>query len=278
MRRGINIRKQKRIELNKSNKKSIQILSILIAILIICITIYLFFIQNIFIKKNLEKDRLFFSILNEHVPFSLNKIILFSSATAQTDSVNQGLSLNISNYCDIGIYLNNSDKENTSIKSLSINNIEINSPELGTPFLYKKRIDDLGNCSFNDAEIIGNEFTFNIVESTNDINYDNYELLNDGSTPISLGFYNQDIKQGFLTDNTEISYNGTLLKTALIPQSSLSCNISFTINITTNTDKEYLCNVNFAIPFEDEEGLMYDTGYATKEYTANETNNFIRIK
>ena len=82
--------------------------------------------------------------------------------------------------------------------------------------------------------IINDEFYFNIIEYTETLNYANYELLNDGSTPISLGFYNKDIKKGFLTSNAQISYNGTLLKSTLIPQTSLNCNVSFTINIITN--------------------------------------------
>ena len=150
MRRGIDVRKKKRIKIKESNKKSFKLLVLLIAILIVCTLIYIFFIQNIFINKIFEKDTVNFSSLNENIPFSLNKIILFSSATATSDSINQSLSLDISQYCDIGIYLNNADKQNTSIKSLYINDISVSSPEIGTPYLYKKRISDLGKSSFND--------------------------------------------------------------------------------------------------------------------------------
>ena len=278
MRRGINIRKKKRIALNESNKKSIKILSLLILILIICMTIYFFFVQGIFIKKNFEDDSTDFSNLNKNIPFNINKIILFSSATAETDTVNQHLSLDISGYCDIGIYLNNLDKENTSIKSLSINNIKISSPELGTPYLYKKKINDLGKCSFSEDATIKDNFNFNIINSDAKINYDNYELSSDGTTPISLGFYNKNVKEEFITDSQEIVYNGTLFKNALIAQTSLNCNVSFSINITTTNNEEYMCNINFDIPFEDDTGSMYDTGYTTKEYTGTQTGNFIRIK
>lgn len=278
MRRGINVRKRKRILLQELNNKSLKLLLLLIGILLFCIIIYFSFIRSIIIQKNFEKDSINFSSLNESIPFSLNKIILFSSATAETDSVNQSLSLDISQYCDIGIYLNNTDKENTFIKSLYINDISIYSPELGTPYLYKKRINDLGKCSFNEKNIINDEFYFNMIDYTSELNYNNYELLNDGSTPISLGFYNKDIKKGFITSDTQVSYNGTLLKNALITQTSLNCNVSFTINIITNKDEHYICNINFDIPFEDEEGSIYDTGYSTKEFKNNELSKFIRIK
>lgn len=278
MRRDINIRKRKRTLLKELNKKSLLFLSGLSILLLICITIYFFFLQDIFIQKNLERDSTLFSNLNENIPFSLNKIILFSSATAETGSANQSLSLDISQFCDIGIYLNTLDKENTTIKSLFINDIYISSPEIGTPCLYKKRIRDLGKCSFEDNAIIGNEFSFNIVNSTDLLNHDNYELACDGSTPIALGFYNKNIKKDFITNRSEILYNGTLLKAAFIPQSSINCHVSFVLNIITKQDEHYICNISFDIPFEDEEGSIYDTGYATKELKNNEISKFIRVK
>lgn len=278
MRRGLNIRKRKRIILNEANKKSLKIISILVIILLLCVTIYIFYIQNIFIKKNFENDNIYLYNYNKQIPFSLNKIILFSSATAQTDTINQTLSLDISQYCDIGIYLNNVDQEHTSITSLFIDNISISKTEIGTPYLYRKQITDLGKTTFTEDSIIQDVFYFNIIQKDSEINYTNYELLDDGSTPISLGFYNKNIKEDFISDSEEISYNGTLLKEALIPQTSLNCNVSFIINIITNNNHHYICNVSFDIPFKDNQNSLYDIGYITQELKSNEINNFIRIK
>ena len=278
MRRGINIRKKKKIIFKELNKKSLKILTLLISILIICVLIYIFFIQNIFIKVNLEKENFNFSSLNENVPFAIKKMILFSNATAESGSVNQLLSLDISNYCDIGIYLNKISNENTAISSLYIDNISISSPELGTPYLYKKVVQDLGKCSFVKENVINDKFDFNVISSENEINYNNYEIFNDGTTPISLGFYNHNIKTDFISDNSEVIYNGTLLKKAIIPLTSINCNISFRINIITNTNEHYICNINFDIPFENDDGSIYDIGYITKEFESNEINKFIRIK
>lgn len=278
MRRGINIRKKKKIVLNELNKKGLRLLALSVTVLLICIAIYVFFVQDIFIKVNLEKDNLYFSSLNEDIPFSLRKIILFSSATAEAGSINQLLSLDISQYCDIGIYLNTLENNNISISSLYIDNINMSSPELGTPYLYSKLITDLGKNSFNKDNIINNRFDFNVINLENDINYNNYEIYCNGSTPISLGFFNKNVKTGFITEKSEILYNGTLLKDAAIPLTSLNCNISFTINIITNSNEHYICNVNFDIPFEDENGSIYEIGYITKEFNSNETNKFIRIK
>lgn len=278
MRRGINIRKKKQVLIKETNKKALKIISILIMLLIICFITYFSFFQDISIKNKLEKDSMDFSELNEYIPFSIKEIILFSSATAKADSINQQLALDISQYCDIGIYLNKVQDENLFISSLYIDNIIISSPEIGTPYLYKKNISDLGKCSFDENNIINDTLSFNIISIDTDLNYNNYELYNNGTTPISLGFYNKNIKIGFFPNNSEIFYNGTLLKQALIPLTSLNCNISFRINILTNSNEHYICNVNFDIPFEDDNGLIYDTGYITKEFNSSQVNKFIRLK
>ena len=278
MRRGINIRKKKNIIIKENNKKALKIIAFLIILLIVCTLIYFSFLQNIFIKKNLEKDSKTFSDLNENIPFSIKEIILFSSATAESDSVNQQLALDISQYCDIGIYLNKIEDENILISSLYIDNIVMSSPEIGTPYLYKKNISDLGKCSFNEKNTITDSLSFNIINTDSALNYNNYEIYNNGTTPISLGFYNKNIKTGFFPDNSEIFYNGTLLKEATIPLISLHCNISFRINIITHSNEHYICNINFDIPFENEDSLIYDTGYITKEFNSNEVNKFIRIQ
>lgn len=279
MRRGTNIRKRKRIISRNINTKSLKLLTLLIVFLVITIFIYIFFLRNTLINKNFTEENLDFSILNENIPFSLRKIILFSSVTATGNNVNHSvLSLDISQYCDIGIYINNNDNENTCIKSLYIDNIVISSPELGTPCLYKKVVSDLGKCSFVEDSIINDRFDFNVISKDSQINYTNYEIFNDASTPISLGFYNKNIKENFLTDNTEILYNGTLLKDALISTNSLNCNISFTINIITTSDEQYLCNINFDVPLEENGESLYDIGHITKEISNDEMYRFIRIK
>lgn len=278
MRRGINIRKRKKIVFKKINTKILKLITMLIVLLILCTLVCFFFIQDSFIKSNLEQDSISFSTLNEKIPFSLRKIILFSSATAQATSLNQSLSLDISQYCDIGIYLNTLEDSNISISSLYIDNISISSPEVGTPCLYKKNVQDLGKCSYNENSIINSRFNFNVIDTQLDINYNNYEIYCNGTTPISLGFYNKNIKTNFITSNTEVTYNGTLLKNTAIPLTSLNCTISFALNIITTSNEHYICNVNFDIPFEDNNGLLYNTGYITKEFQGTETNKFIRIK
>lgn len=278
MRRDKNIRKRKKTIFKNNNKQKLIILSISIALLLILFATTLFFSKDFSIKRNLEEGSIDFSNLNENIPFSLQKIILFSSATATSDSINQSLTLDISQYCDIGIYLNKTNDENILISSLYIDNIVLSSPEIGTPYLYKKNINDLGKCSFTEKNIIKDTLTYNVINTDKEIKYDNYEVYANATTPLSLGFYNKDVKTRFFPDSSEIVYNGTLLKHAAIPYSSLNCNISFRLNIVTNSNEHYICNITLDVPFEDNTGSIYDTGYITKELNSNELNKFIRIK
>lgn len=274
--RRTNTRKRNKILAKFSNNKILKLIISLSIIIIIILITAIFFIRNFFINKNFENDALSFYDLNETIPFSVKKMVLFSSATANSKNINQSVSsLNISQYCDIGIYLNNLDKENNIIKSIYIDKISISPTELGTPSLYKKNLLDLGKCSFEEKNIIQDNFHYNIINLDKKIDYNNYEMYNDGSTPISLGFFNKNIKENFLTDDKEILYNGSLLKKASIPQISIKCNVSFTINIITNNDEHYICNITVDIPFENNESSIYTDGYVTENI--DKSSKFIRI-
>ena len=74
MRRGINIRKKKKLVIKEINKKALKAIIFLVLLLIICFFMYFTFIKDIFIKQNLEQDSMDFSTLNENIPFSVSTI------------------------------------------------------------------------------------------------------------------------------------------------------------------------------------------------------------
>lgn len=280
--RRTNNRKRNKINLNEINKEALKIIAILIILLIIFIFVYYYFFKNIFIKKNFEKEYISISSLNEETIFSLDKIVLFSSATANSNGLNNSVwNLDISQYCDICIYLNNIKNENLSknvVKQLYIDNIEISKPELGTPCLYQKSIEDFGKCSFSDDKIIPDRFDFNITKNDNIINYSNNEIYDDLSSPLSIGFYNKNIKSGFLNSDLQIEYNGKILKRASIPEASIKCDISFDINIINEIDEHYVCNVSFSIPFNNNDSSIYEDGYVKNEISNLSNYKFLRKK
>lgn len=280
--RRINTRKRNKFNIKVLNTKTIKIISILVILLILLFFVYFYFIRNIFIKRNFEKEYTSISSLNEETIFSLNKILLFSSATANTRNLSNSVwNLDVSQFTDICVYINNissNDEQKNIIKELYLDNFSISKTEYGTPCLYRKNIKDFGICSYQENTIVSDRLDFNIVSMGTDINYLNNEIYNDLSTPISLGFYNKDIKTDFLYSNSLIEYNGKILKDASIPKTSINCNISFNINIINNLDEKYLCTVNIDIPFESNNSSIYEDGYITKEITNLDNYKFLRVK
>lgn len=280
--RRVNTRKRNKINFKNLNNTTLKTIVILMVLLIIILYIYFYFIKNIFIENNFEKHYTYTSNLNEETIFSLNKIVLFSSATVNTNELSNSVwNLDISEYTDICVYLNNISNNNSSkniIKQLYIDNINISQPEYGTPCLYRKSLQDFGKCSFSEDKILSDRIDFNIVQTDSSINYENYELYNNLSTPITLGFYNKDIKTNFLDSDSQVEYNGKILKKAAIPQTSINCNVAFNINIINELDEYYVCNVNFDIPFENDNSSIYENGYITKEINDLGNYKFLRLK
>ena len=214
--------------------------------------------------------------------FSLNKIVLFSSATVDAKELNNAVwNLNISQYTDIAIYLNNSPNSNSNkntVKEFYINNISITPTEYGTPCLYKKSKTDFGRSSYSDENKINDNFYFNIESDIANINNSNNSIDKNLSSPLILGFYNKDVKTNFLYSEQQIEYNGKILKRASIPMRSIKANVSFDINIINDANEHYICNVGFEIPFENDNSSIYEDGYITKEINNLDNYKFLRIK
>lgn len=280
--RRMSTRKRNKINLKNLNKKSLKLILILALSILALIFIYSYFLKNLFIKNNFESEYTNISNLNEETIFSLNKLVIFSSATAEAKGLSNTVwNLDISQYSDIGIYLNNipnDTSEKNNIKELYIDNISISNTEYGVPCLYQKSIDDFGKSSFSEETIFKDRIDFNIIQKENEINYLNNELYNDLSTPIVLGYYNKNVKTDFLNSDALVEYNGKILKRANIPPTSINCNISFDINIINELNEHYICNVNFNIPFEDETSSIYEDGYITKEINNLDNYKFLRLK
>ena len=227
--RRTNTRKRNKINFKNLDKKAISVIIVLSIFVIFLIFIIVFFVQNTIINKSFEKDYSVSAALNEDNPFSLNKLVIFSSATVDTKEVNNSVwNLDISQFADICIYLNNTPNDNTlknTVKKLYIDNINISKTELGTTFLYQKSIQDFGKSTFEDNKIFKDKIDFNLVNTDETANYSNNEIFNNLSNPILVGFYNKNIKTNFLNSNSELDHSGRILKEAKIPQQSIECNI-----------------------------------------------------
>lgn len=228
-----------------------------------------FFSFKIFSQKLREKIAMQRAFdINLESPFSVNKIVYFSSANANSE-INANSSFTISNlyqYTDIAIFINNNSNENydakNTLKKVSVSNISFKlNPSIGTPNLYYKNINDFTNANFDESKKIENSIDFE-VSSENEIDYSKPILYNNCANPITFCYVNSGIKSDYtLTDNmSHISYDGSLLKRCGITLNSIACKLSFVINITNNLDETYSCPFILNIPLSTENSTVYDGG------------------
>lgn len=248
----------------------------------------LFFLSFLSIKsftQNLKSTKAMENALNVDLtsPFSVNKIVYFSSANAKSEiNANSSFTINdLYQYTDIAIFIKNNVNDGNynaknTLKSVSLSNISFSlQPSIGTPNLYFKNINDFANNSFDESKKIENNLDFE-VSSEDEIDYSKPILYNNCANPITLCYVNSGLKSNYtLTDNmSHISYDGTLLKRCGITLNSIACKLSFVINITNNLDEVYSCPFILNIPLSTESSTVYDGSLVVN----NSVNyNFIKL-
>ena len=254
------------------NKK---IIIILLVIIILTISI-----ASFFIIKNSKKEQI--PVDTDKVIFSIDKIYIYSSASAENNSKDYERAywdLNISQFSDIAIYINNKNSseklspENT-IKTLFIDNIQFTQlPNLGTPALYYKNFVDFGKNQVNKSNLIRNDIDFKIY-SSDETDSEAPCFYTDCSNPITLGFINNNIASNYilLYDGTPITYNGKLLQKAGIYLDSIATTVSFNINIVNNLDESFICNVIIPITLQEGTHTIYSGDIETFQTTRFEFN------
>lgn len=248
---------------------------LIIALFVIFLLYYNLVISVVFARNSYANQVIAIADDNEKTVFNVQKVLLYSSATATSDSKEQALKdMSISQFTDISIYLDNTGSssqlvnENT-IKELYIDNISIksNNNELGTKVLNYKNPLDFGK--YVDIEEPQNgRIDFNIVNTNNENENSDYSkptFYTDCSNPITLGYENKEIVKNYsVSDNqNSVSYNGKILKEANVNINDINYTLSFTINIVNNLNEKFVYNMNLDVDLNDENGGIYN-GYVYK--------------
>ena len=256
---------------NQRNKKNMKyvinyIKNNLCIILILFILIFaiLFLSKNIFIsylsKKSIEKDLKNLNITND---IYIDKVELYSSATGIDKKLNPNdgtlWNLDLSQYTDIAIHINST----MPINSMYIDNISFDNTSYNSLKLYEISLNNFGVY----------EDTMQTSENSNNNNNNNININQEEKinlpliTPITLRYvnYNFEKNKELNNINSPILYDGSILKNAKIPLSSLKNNINFTINIISNSNEHYKYTLNIPIVLKDNnEKSIYDGYYYTK--------------
>ncbi len=246
--------------MKKLTKKTIFIISFIISIFLLiylCNIAYSIFLNKLYMENYYQDNTI----------FSINKIVLFSSANANS-VINSNNTITISDLCqytDIAVFIDNStnsyNSENT-LKSVSIENITMNtSPKIGTTNLYYKNLNNFSTPKFDTEYKIDNSLNFNI-SSEDEIDYSSPTLYNNCANPITISYVNSNLIDSYTINNeNQISYDGSLLKECNIILNDLQCSFSFYIIIENNLGHKYRCPVYIDIPLSNENNSIYDGTY-----------------
>ena len=242
---------------NYRNKKVniVYKLSLTIFLIVVLIVMLFFTIKNYQINLEFARQIDEFSNLNSKTVFSIDKISLYSSGFATKNKDNRPLwDLNIGQFTDIALQINNRSEDNgvnyeNSIKSLYIDNIKFNNVFIGQQSLHYKALGDFGIITSNESNKINDKLVYDVVQS-GDIDLSEPKIYANAKNPITLEYVNANIKTNeVISDtNTEVVYDGTLLKNTNIPLDKIKCTLSFTIHIINYYNQEYRATAYIDIP------------------------------
>ena len=260
----------KKINFKIKNVKLAFVILIILAFIVLLLY-YHFILTPSFAKSNFTNQMVEISDENENSIFNIQKILLYSSANAISNSKDQSLKdMSICQFTDLSIYIDNSQSgseltdENT-VKELYIDNIVMTSNvDKGTKILNYKN-------SFNAGKYMdikqpeNNRIDFTIINTNQENenhNYDEPTFYTDCSNPITLGYLNKDILTNYsVTDDSKsISFNGKVLKEANIDLEDINYTLNFTIHIVNKLNQKFAYNMKLDVNLNDDNGGIYN-GY-----------------
>ncbi len=271
-------------------RRKINIISTIIVILILFLISvlgykYIFEVETL--RTRYAKESVEFVENNNNPVFKIGQIILFSSANATDNSDGKLKNIDISQFTDMAIYIDNKGKvkeitpENT-INEIYIDNIKIEgASNMGEKIFNYKNPKNIGKyVDLSNWQQDGILFSVLNTNPKNDLaNYDDPIFYTDCSNPISLGLINKNILTNCeVSEETgSITFDGSILRGANVNLKDLKTKVSFTINVTNNYNEKYACNVELDIDLESENQEIY-SGYLVKMFKPQGVEyNFVKV-
>lgn len=271
-------------------RKSLDLKIIILADIILMIAAF-FAYKEIFImeqRKNIyaEASEKFVQENKEPI-FKIGKVILYSSANAVDNSNGQLKSIDISQFTDMEIYIDNTKKSEAITAENTINEMYIDNIEFSTKATSGEKVLNYKNpfeCgkyinleNYRDDGILFKVINTNQKDSESD--YNNNIFFTDCSNPISLGFINKNFLTGCEVNSTNgtITFDGSILKSANVNLKEIEPTISFKIHITNNYNEKFICNLSFKVDLSATDGGIYN-GYVMKVLNTEDVKyNFMKV-
>lgn len=261
----------------KNAKLAFVILMILAFIIFLLYYNYILFTS--FAKNKFADEMVEIADENENSIFNIQKILLYSNATANDNSEDQSLkNMSISQYSDISIFIDNTSyitdltNENT-VKELYIDNISIQAnSDKGTKILNYKNPLNFGKYK----EIKGSKndrIDFNIINTNSENENHDYSaptFYTDCSNPITLGYLNKDLLTNYSAadGSNTVSFNGKVLKEAEVDLNDINYTLKFKIHIVNNLNEKFVYDMSLDVNLDDDNGGIYN-GYVYRGKTTS---------
>lgn len=236
----------------------------------ICVGIAIFFIMLVVIAMQLLK----YHVEGEtKLPFDLSKVLIISTADAvgKEDSENLwDLSILQNNDIYIQIDLDRASAKNDTLRKVYLENFDIiNAPQKGEPKIYRPTNDKDLIYLYKEENLVTNSLEY-VVSNKNNIK--NLEISKDGGL-VSFSSSSINVAQYVSNDDSEIKYDGTLLKKADISEEQVKYDINFDIIVEMESKKKYKATITLTLPLN---GLI-DNGTVQKELESLDNIVFKRI-
>lgn len=248
------------------DRKKIQRAKLIIAIVVVLIIAIIVVARIVKYQKEGEKN----------MPYSISKIIVVSTAnkyekneseanndiqqnlddsegnSENQENQNENQNNSIWNFDliqnnDIYISVEKNEeniKDEEKIKSISIGNIQISqAPLKGTLKAYMPNSLDGEKYKYTDDYIVSESLTY---RSSNESNFKYLVVSNNGGT-IGISFANTELGTYSSGDDTEITYNGTMLSKVGITNEDVKSKVSFDLIIELDDGKKYSGRIDIDI-------------------------------
>ena len=198
-----------------------------IFIFAICISLMIVF--SIMVKYDVEGEKT--------LPFSIKEILLVSTVDGDIIEDSENIwNIGVTQVNDVYIYINKTNKEETTIKSVTLNNFIINQKPTKGNLKLLRPTGDLPNLySLSQQDYLSEGITYlgGIIDDMKSL-----EIGNNGGI---LGFRISinDLGSYISNEGEEIIYDGRLLSNLKINEEELKFNISFDITIETSDNIKY---------------------------------------
>lgn len=272
-------------------KQKIIVLVIAIVVLIfMCSLVY----RNIISVKRanniLSKEMETIVEENKNPVFTIQKVVLYSSAEYEDLSVEQNLQdISIHQYTDIALYISNDETQDGSkraqnteyeltevntVSQLYIDEIKVESKkDLGVKLFNYKNPLEVGKYRTIDESVERIDFEIIHKNEDNQNDYTKPTFFTDCSNPITVGVLNKNVLEHCTASNDgTLALDGSILKNAGVNLEDLQTVISFKVHLKNNLNEEFICNVVIENDLGNGTETIYD-GYLLKVLSSADLNN-----